>query len=107
MPLLIERELAALAPHQNIAELRGADRRRGTPSFADVFILIHRPAVPQNRSERKQPRIAIKDDAPVDLRDTFQHGRRKLESVRLSQEIMEPILGACSLPPFDFKEIGG
>ena len=76
MTLLIERELAALADHQYIAELRCADGRCRASAFANLLILIHRWAVPQNRAEREQPRIVIEHYATIDLRDAFKHSRR-------------------------------
>ena len=75
MTLLIEGELAALAHHQYISELRGADGRRGTAPFADLLIRIHLLAVPKNRAEREQSRIEIEHDAPINLRDAFKNGR--------------------------------
>ena len=75
MPFLIERELAALAHHQDISKLRGADGRRGTPPFADLLVLIHLLAMPKYRSEREQSGIEIEHDAPIDLRDAFKNSR--------------------------------
>ena len=75
MTLLIERELAALAHHQYISKLRGADGRRGTSPFADLLILSHLLPMPKNRSEREQSRIEIEHDAAIDLRDAFEHSR--------------------------------
>jgi hypothetical protein len=37
--------------------------------------LIHLLAVPKNRSEREQSRIGIERNAPIDLRDAFEHSR--------------------------------
>src|SRR5271170_5460516 len=105
MTLLIERELAALAHHQNVSELRGADGRRGTSPFADLLIRVDLLAGPKNRSEREQPRIRVEHDASIDLRDAFEHRRRKVGRARLLQQVMEPILGACSLSPPGFQQV--
>ena len=78
MPLLIEGELAALAHHQHIAKLRCSDGWRGTSAFADLLILRRLLAVPKNRSECEQSRIAIEHDAPINLRAAFQNGRGKV-----------------------------
>ena len=75
MTLLIEGELATFAHHQYVAKLRSADGRRCTSSFADLLVLSHLLAVPKDRSKREQSRIEIKHDAPIDLRDAFEHSR--------------------------------
>src|SRR5258705_7583569 len=97
LPLLIERELAALAHHQHIAKSGRTDRCRGASAFADLLMLIDWCALPEDRSERNQFRIPIEHDASIDLRNAFEHGCRQLGSPRAPQHIMQLILPARSI----------
>jgi hypothetical protein len=109
MPLLIERDLASLAYHQNIAELRCGDGCSGAAALADLLILIYRlirwQLMPKNRSEREQPRVLIEHNASVDLRDALEHSRREFDGARLSQKIIELVLRACSLSRVGFEQV--
>lgn len=76
MTLLIKRELASFAHHQNIGELRCTDCGCRAPALPNFLIITHLRPLPENRTEREQAGVAIHNHASIDLRDAFQDRRR-------------------------------
>src|SRR5580700_1694379 len=83
--------MAVLADLEDVSKLRGRDGRSRTAALRDFIRRNRHRTMPENCAKRQQVRIAVEHDAPIDARDGFQNGLRKLSHTLLAQKIVKLI----------------